>query len=278
MPRFYASTSRGLSHVLAHELKNLDIKVIKEDRQGVEFEGPWTDCVRVNLRSRVATRVSLPVLDFPAYNEQELYDNIMKHDFTKYLKPNQKFMIKAKVKDSKITDQRLVAMKVKDGIADQFTSEFGSRPDVNKDNADVRVFIFGSKNQFRVSVDTTGYSLTQRGYRKDRNEAPLREHIAAGLITLTNWEKDIPLVDPMCGTGTLLIEAALMVKNVWPGTFHKKFSFQNFSHIEQGLFEEELEKCIGEEIEESPLHFYGFDKDGKSIEAAKEKCRESWCC
>lgn len=268
MPQFYASTSSGLSQALADELRSFGLKVGQIDKQGCFFDGPWTDCVKANLRSRVATRISLPVLDFPAYNADDIYNNVKKHDFTKYLTPKLTFSIKAKLNECALKDQRLLAMKVKDVIADQFNEKFGSRPSVDKDTPSVRIFIFGSRNEYRVSVDTTGRSLSQRGYRLDTTEAPLREHVAAGLILMTGWDQKTPLIDPMCGSGTFLIEAALMLKKISTGTFHKKFSFQHFSHIPEDLFDQELEETLALETEESPIKLYGYDISGRNIKAA----------
>ena len=124
-------------------------------------------------------------------------------------------------------------------------------------------------------MDTTGCSLSQRGYRKDSTEAPLREHLAAGLIQLTGWNKKTPLIDPLCGSGTFLIEAALMLKNISPGGFHKKFSFQSFSHIPEKLFDEELEKTMSEENNGPDFNLFGFDKSGKNIEAAKKNAQRA---
>lgn len=270
MPVFYASTSRGLSQPLADELISMGLKVGKVDKQGCSFEGPWSDCAKANLRSRIATRISLPILDFPAYKTDELYNNVKKHDFTKYLTPKMTFSIKAKVNQCSITDQRMLAMKVKDVIADQFNDKFGVRPSVDKNAPNVRFFIFGSRNEYRLSVDTSGQSLSQRGYREESVEAPMREHVAAGLLSLTNWEKDVPLVDPMCGSGTLLIEAALMLKSVAPGTFHKKFSFQNFEHVPPALFDNEIETVMAEENEGPGFKLYGYDKSGRNIHAARK--------
>ncbi len=275
MPQFYASTSMGLSQALADELRSMDIKVGQIDKQGCLFEGPWTDCVKANLRSRIATRISLPVLDFPAYNAEDIYNNVNKHDFTKYLTPELSFAIKAKLNDCAVKDQRLLAMKVKDVIADQFNEKFGKRPDVDKEIPNVRIFIFGSRNEYRVSVDTSGHSLSQRGYRQATTEAPLREHVAAGLLQLTNWDGQTPVVDPMCGSGTFLIEAALKYKKIATGTFHKKFAFQYFSHIPSDLFDEELEKVLAEEIEETEMKFYGFDSSGRNIKAAEQNAERA---
>lgn len=275
MPQFYASTSKGLSEALADELRGFGLKVGKVDQQGLSFEGPWADCAKANLRSRIATRISLPVLDFPAYNADEVYDNVKKHDFTRYLNTEMTFSIKAKLNQCAIKDQRILAMKVKDVIADQFNDKFGMRPSVDKKLPNVRIFIFGSKNEYRLSVDTTGYSLSQRGYRGNTVEAPMREHVAAGLLRLSNWDQETPLVDPMCGSGTLLIEAALMLKNISPGTFHKKFSFQHFSHVPPELFDNELEQVLAEEKETVDIKLYGFDKSGRNIEAAQQNAIEA---
>lgn len=275
MPQFYASTSKGLSEALADELRGFGLKVGKVDQQGLSFEGPWADCAKANLRSRIATRISLPVLDFPAYNADEVYDNVKKHDFTRYLNTEMTFSIKAKLNQCAIKDQRILAMKVKDVIADQFNDKFGMRPSVDKKLPNVRIFIFGSKNEYRLSVDTTGYSLSQRGYRGNTVEAPMREHVAAGLLRLSNWDQKTPLVDPMCGSGTLLIEAALILKNISPGTFHKKFSFQHFSHVPPELFDNELEQVLAEEKETVDMKLYGFDKSGRNIEAAQQNAIEA---
>lgn len=275
MPQFYASTSRGLSEALSQELKEMGLQVSHTDKQGCRFEGPWSDCVKANLRSRLATRIVLPVLDFSAYKPEELYKNVKKHDFTRYLKSEMTFSVKSKTNACVIKDQRLLAMKVKDAIADQFNKKWGVRPSVDKESPDVRFFIFGSKNEYRLSVDTTGYSLSQRGYRKDSLETPLREHLAAGLIWLTGWDKRIPLVDPLCGSGTFLIEAALMLRNISPGGFHKKFSFQSFSHIPEKLFDKELEKVMAEENSGPDFKLFGFDKSWKNIEAAKKNAQRA---
>lgn len=275
MPQFYASTSRGLSESLAQELRELGLKVGKVDQQGCSFEGPWIDCAKANLRSRIATRIALPILDFPAYKEDELYHNVMKHDFTKYLSPKMTFSIKAKLNECAIKDQRMLAMKVKDAIADQFTEKFGERPSIDKKLPSVRFFIFGSKNEYRLSVDTSGQTLSSRGYREETVEAPMREHVAAGLLRLSGWDMKTPLVDPMCGSGTLLIEAALMLKHVSTGTFHKKFSFQHFEHIPPELFDQEVEKALAEEIEAPDFKLYGFDKNGRSVASARRNAEEA---
>ena len=124
-------------------------------------------------------------------------------------------------------------------------------------------------------MDTSGHSLSQRGYREHSVEAPMREHVAAGLLQLSNWDQKSPLMDPMCGSGTLLIEAALMLKSISPGTFHKKFSFQHFEHIPAELFDEEIEKVLAEETDGPDFKLYGFDKSGRNVEAATRNAEDA---
>jgi len=275
VPQFYASSSKGLSEALATELKNLGLEVTETDTFGVKFESNWEGCFKANLCSRLATRISLPVLEFPAYNPDEVYDNVMKHDFTRYLSPEQTLMVHSTVKESSIRDQRILALKVKDAIVDQFRKKHDRRPDVNKDTPDTVFSIFGFKNNFHLSVDTSGAPLTRRGYRKSVVTAPLREHLASGILELTGWDRNTPIVDPMCGSGTFLIEAALMATNVMPGTFRDKFSWQHFSHVDKSPWDGLLEKTLEDESEELDFKFYGFDTDWDALDAAQKNAKRA---
>lgn len=273
MAHFLAVTSKGLGLALKTEIENMDLKVVDAKDTTVTFESNWAGCYRANLRSRVATRILLPVLDFPAYQADDIYNNAIKnHDFTKYMKsPDVTFMVDANVKESKIRDQRIVAMKLKDAIVDQCYKKWDRRPDVDKTNPDLVFFIKLVKNQVSVSISTSGTSLSQRGYRKTRTEAPLREHIAAGLLNLAGWNPSIPLVDLMCGSGTFLIEAALQSKNVYPGADHDTFAFQKFPIFEKEVFEKELNAVLEGETDgpEEPM-IWGYDISGKSLQATRE--------
>ncbi len=242
MPQFFASTARGLVDVLGDELKDMGFDQIKKDIGGVFFETNWAGCYKANLNSRLASRILKPVLDFPAYQPEELYNNILKHDFTKYITADQTLAIEASVHESMMRDQRFLAMKVKDAIVDQFRDKFGKRPSVDNDNAHLRVHIKGFKNQYHVAVDTSGSSLFQRGYRTEQGVAPLKENLAAGLVLLAGWDKKQPLVDFMCGSGTILIEAAMMVLNIAPGIHRKGFAFQSWKGFEKSVWEDVILK------------------------------------
>ncbi|MEK2687809.1 THUMP domain-containing class I SAM-dependent RNA methyltransferase [Bdellovibrio sp. GT3] len=273
MAEFFASTARGLVDPLEQELKDLGLKVTGKTAGGVYFESNWEGCYKANLHSRMASRILKPILDFTAYQPEELYNMILRHDFTKYIKPNQTLSIDVSVGDSKMRDQRFIAMKIKDAVVDQFRDKFGVRPDVDNYNPALRIVVRSVKNQFNVSIDTSGDSLFMRGYRKDVGEAPLKENLAAGLIKLSDWDGKSALVDFMCGSGTFMIEAAMMAKNIAPGINRKRFGFMNLLNFEQDTWDNVVDAAIAGEKEEIETKFYAYDIDNKVLKAAKENAK-----
>ncbi len=269
-------TSRGLGEVLEQELKEMGITNAARGFGGVSFDGNWASCYRANLRSRVATRILLPILDFPAYKPEELYANILKHDFTKYIPPNGTIAVDATVRDSgAFRDQRFVALKVKDAIVDQFREKFDVRPDVDTDDPDLQIVVRAVKNQFSVSIDTSGVPLFKRGYRTGHVEAHVKEHLAAGILKLTGWDGTTPVVDPMCGSGTFLIEAALMALKVSPGMLRQSFAFQRLNGFQKAEWEKEVADAANEELEEIPFKMYGYDIDRNALKVAKANAEEA---
>ncbi|UYL09855.1 THUMP domain-containing protein [Bdellovibrio sp. SKB1291214] len=273
MAEFFASTARGLVDPLEQELKDLGLNVKGKTAGGVYFESNWEGCYKANLHSRMASRILKPIQDFFAYQPEELYAQILRHDFTKYIKPNQTLSIDVSVGDSKMNDQRFIAMKIKDAIVDQFRDKFGVRPDVDNHNPALRVVVRCVKNQFNVSIDTSGDSLFKRGYRKDVGDAPLKENLAAGLIKLSDWDGKTPLVDFMCGSGTFMIEAAMMAKNIAPGINRKRFGFMNLLNFESETWDKVVDEAIAGEKEEIDFKFYAYDIDNKVIKSAKENAK-----
>ncbi len=273
MPEFFASTARGLVEPLETELKDLGLNVTGKYIGGVFFESNWEGCYKANLHSRLASRILKPVLDFTAYQPEELYSQILRHDFTKYIKPNQTISIDASISDSKMRDQRFVAMKVKDAVVDQFREKFGVRPDVDNNNPALRIHVRAIKNQFNVAIDTSGDSLFKRGYRKDVGEAPLKENLAAGLLQLAEWDAQTPIVDFMCGSGTFLIEAAMKALNIAPGINRKGFGFQNWLTYDEAAWEKVVQEALDNEKETLDFKLYGFDIDSKVLKSAKENAK-----
>lgn len=275
MPQFFAVCSRGLQEALVEELKDLNVKDIKTGPGGASFETNWEGCYRVNLQTRIASRILKPVLDFTAYDGDELYSQILRHDFTKYIDLDQTFKVEAMVQDCKVHDQRFVAMRVKDAIADQFREKSGERPNVETKEPDFRVFIRGYKNQYQLSIDTSGDALFMRGYRRETGPAPMKETLAAGLLRMTGWKGDRPIVDPMCGSGTILIEAALMALKVAPGTLRRGFGFEKLKGFDQEAYDRVVEQAAEAELEEVPFKFYGYDTDRKVLTSAKENAKRA---
>ncbi len=275
MPEFFASTPKGLVEALEKELQELDLKVLERTAGGVFFESSWEGAYKANLHSRIASRILKPVLEFVAYQPDELYHNILKHDFTKYIKPNQTICIDATIKESMMRDQRFVAMKIKDAVVDQFRDKFGVRPDVDNENPDLRIHVRAMKNQFMVAIDLSGDSLFMRGYRKEVGEAPLKENLAAGLLALTEWDRKSPLVDFMAGSGTLLIEGAMMALNIAPGVHRKRFGFQRWLNYDKEAWEKLVQEAMDQEKEDADFRFYGYDIDRRMIVVAKDNARSA---
>lgn len=275
MAHFYASCPTGMADLVEKELQSFGLKTWEKTSSGVVFESNWAGCYKANLNSRYASRILKPILDFPAYQNEELYNNIRKHDFTKYIKPTQTISIDVVVKECMLHDQRFVAMKIKDAIVDQFRDKFGTRPDVDTKSPDLRIHVRGIKNQFSVSVDTSGDSLFMRGYRLSTGEAPLKENLAAGLIGLTDWDKKSSIVDLFCGSGTILIEAAMTALNMAPGLQRKRFGFMNLLDFDEQAWEDTVQEAIDGEKEELDFKFYGHDIDKKIVDIAKRNAKSA---
>lgn len=275
MPQFFASAPRGLSDALEIELKELGLNVTGKSQSGVTFESNWEGCYKANLHSRLASRILKPILDFTAYQPEELYKHIQTHDFTKYISVDQTLMVDASTTDSKMHDQRFLAMKVKDAIVDQFRDKYDRRPDVDNQRPDLRVHIRAVKNQFSVAIDTTGASLFQRGYRKEAVEAPMKENLAAGLLRLSEWDRKSPLLDFMVGSGTFLIEGALMAMNIAPGIHRSQFGFMKLANFDQQVWDKVMQEAMDGELEDLPFKFYGWDIDRRAILKARENAKRA---
>lgn len=237
----------------------------------MKFGCSWAECYFLHYKLQSATRIILPVVDFFAYKYEDLYFNVLKkHDFTKYISPQQTLAVEASTTDPALRDQRMVAMKVKDALVDQFRNKFKERPSINTREPDLKVVVKITKSRVGVSIDLTGQPLSFRGYRLEQGEAPLREHIAGGLLRYTQWGPPLYLVDPMCGSGTFLIEAALRVSGGKMQKTSREFAFQKLAN-----FKREVGEVVKQKIASSdcgtlePGLLFGFDKNPAVIEAAK---------
>jgi 23S rRNA G2445 N2-methylase RlmL len=275
MAKFFASCPIGLSDLVEKELKEMGLQTWAKTQAGVVFESNWAGCYKANLHSRFASRILKPLLDFTAFTEEELYNNVRKHDFTKYIREDQTLAIDATVKESNCKDQRYLAMKVKDAIVDQFREKYGTRPDVSNDQPDLKIHIRGYQNQYNMALDTTGNSLFMRGYRSKTGEAPLKENLAAGLIGLSEWDQKTPLLDLFCGSGTLLIEAAMMALKMAPGIHRNHFGFMSLKDFDETVWDQVVAEANENEKETLDFKLFGFDHDKRVIQMAKDNAKNA---
>ena len=282
MPTFLGITSRGLLTPLAEELRNLKVENVKERPEAVEFEATWPELYRLHLQSRIASRFLLPVADFVAYNEDDLYYGILRqHDFTQYITPAQTLRIEAHTRlHRELNDQRFVAMKVKDAVVDQFWAKFDARPAIgDEERADLRVVVRIVGPAVSVAIDLTGETLSARGYRQYAGEAPIRESVAAGLLRLSKWSAPRPLVDPFCGSGTILIEAALTAAGPSASRRRRPFAFERLAGFDAAAWTALTSKTSRRAAPAKPFLF-GYDRDEEVLEKARANARlagvENW--
>lgn len=275
MARYIAQTSRGLSDILEKEIKALGLNVISKSSIGVLFESDLEGMYRANLCLRTATRVIETIHEFKARTPEQLYEGVRRHDFTKYISVKDAFALDVTVRGGVFKDQRFVTLKMKDAIADQFREKFDERPDVDTDNPDLLLMVRVVDDVVSMAIDTSGETLTRRGYRVAQGEAPLREHLGAGLIDLAGWDETQVIYDPMCGSGTIPIEAALKARRIAPGTFRKRFAFQKSPHFDEALWNKVLNQTLGEEKGPMPIKIYGSDMSGRMIKIAKQNAERA---
>ncbi len=269
MYQFYAMTSRGLEDVLTTELLSLGLKAEKAFL-GSQFKGTFEDCVRANIGSRIATRILFELKRFKANNNDELYQQVYDFPFEDYFTNKETIRVNATVLDSFFQDSRFVGLKVKDALVDRFRDKFGDRPSVEKENPDITIHIRVVHNEVFMSIDTSGETLSQRGYRVVTTMAPLREHVGAGLLKLADYNGQISVLDPMCGSGTFVIEAALQALNRYPALDRKKFGFNKLKIFDREMWLKISEEFITQEKETTELKFYGFDTSSQAVDAAKK--------
>lgn len=236
MQLYIAKTLQGLEEVLAKELIALGASHVTVQKRAVEFYGDTALMYAANIYLRTAIKILQPIHTFRAYNEQELYDGIMSFRWDDIMEPDESFVIDNTVFSTTFTHSNYAALKVKDAIVDQFRDKYNKRPDIDKENPTYRFNLRIKENDVIVSLDSSGESLHKRGYRTETHAAPMSEVQAAGLILLSGWDFRSTLYDPMCGSGTLPIEAYMIANNIAPGLIRKTFGFQSWKDYDASLF------------------------------------------
>jgi putative N6-adenine-specific DNA methylase len=268
MRRFFATTFKGLEEVLAGEVAALGGEDVAIAPGGVSFSGDLALCYRANLWLRSANRVVTLLAEFPAPTPAALYDGTREIPWTDLFPPERTIAVDANVRDSGITHSHFAAQKTKDAIVDRFRDATGRRPDVDTVSPDVRIVVRIVRDGCAVSLDTTGESLNRRGYRSAPAEASLKETLAAGLILLTGWQGEQPLIDPACGAGTIPIEAAMIAGNVAPGGFGRTFGFQRLHGHDRKRWEALLSEAREAARHPVPVRIEGSDISPAAVAGA----------
>ena len=261
-----AKTFMGLEEVLAQELTQLGANNVKIGRRMVSFTGDKEMMYRANFQLHTAIRILKPIKHFRASSADDVYETVKNIDWSKYIERGKTFSVDSVVYSEEFRNSRFVTYKVKDAIVDQFRETTGTRPNISISNPDIRLHIHISDDQATLSLDSSGESLHRRGYRQETTEAPLNEVLAAGMILKTGWKGEKDFIDPMCGSGTLLIEAALIARNISPGVFRKEFAFEKWNDFDAELFDNIYNDDSRER--EFEHHIYGYDIDMRAVNTA----------
>ena len=271
--KMVAKTLYGLEDVLAKELNAIGAENVETGRRMVSFSGDKAMLYKANFACRTALRVLMPVSEFKAGDADAVYQEVKRIEWDKYLSPEKTFSVDSVVYSDSFNHSKFVAYRTKDAIADYFNDKYEKRPSVRVNNPDVYINIHISHNDCTISLDSSGESLHKRGYRVSQVEAPLNEVLAAGMILKTGWCGESDFIDPMCGSGTLLIEAAMIALNIPPGIFQNEYAFEHWPDFDGDLFDE----VCNDEYEERKFEFkcFGSDISPVAIEKAKKNVQNA---
>lgn len=271
--KMVAKTLMGLEDILAEELTELGANNIEIGKRMVSFTGDLAVMYRANVCCRTALRILRPVYSFKARDTDDIYKKVKAMNWAEHLTQGCTFAIDAVTFSDVFNHSKFVAYRVKDAIVDYFMQRTGKRPSVDTDNPDLLINFHIAQNTCTLSFDSSGESLHKRGYRVEQTEAPLNEVLAAGMILKTHWRGETVFIDPMCGSGTLLIEAALIATNTPPGIYRKGFAFEKWKNFNKDLFE----TIYNDDSKERVFNFkiYGSDVSADAIEIARRNVKSA---
>jgi len=271
--RFFASAPRGLEHLLLEEVSSLGGVAPAAVPGGVAFSGDWTTCYRVNFWSRIASRVLWRIAAFDYQDGQDVYAAAGAIDWLQYFTVERTLRVNVTAQRSPLQSLEFATLRIKDAICDRFRDRVGRRPDVDRAHPDVRVHAFLEGSHATLYLDTSGEALFKRGWRHGATDAPLRENLAAGIIKLTQWKPDEPLLDPMCGGGTLLVEAAAMARARAPGA-RRSFGFEKLLVLDGPAWEAVRAEEKTRDQQLNP-RLFGSDTDPRALKAARRNLAEA---
>lgn len=266
-----AKTYYGMEPVLAQELTQLGADNVEIGRRMVSYTGDKALMYRANLALRSAIRILKPIKSFRAKDADEVYDAVKKIHWEEYMSTSTTFSIDATVNSESFRHSKFVAYRTKDAIVDRFMESTGKRPSVRQSHPDLYINVHISHNECNISLDSSGESLHRRGYRNEQNEAPISEALAAGMLLTAGWKGETDFVDPMCGSGTFLIEAALIALNIPPSIYRKQFAFEKWNDFDADLFDE----IYNDDSQERQFNhkIYGFDINRRTVEIARQNVK-----
>lgn len=276
---YFATATRGFEEMLKTELEQICGAECKVAQGGVHFTTTQKGAYQALLHSRLASRILLPLITTKIFSDTDLYASIIAFNWAELFDPRDTFYIDFNGTNREIRNTQFGAMRVKDGIVDYFERKGFARPTVDKENPDVRIHVYLDRENLVVSLDLSGDALHIRGYREDTGKAPLRETLAAAIVLRSGWQKGMPLVDPMCGSGTLLIEAAQMAANIAPQLHRKYWGFNAWKGHQQAVWKEVLDEAfnnvgVNSNSPETPM-FFGFDLDHRVLAKAKQNAKNA---
>ena len=272
--KMIAKTFFGFEEILAKELQQLGAQEVELGTRMVSFKGDKGLMYKANLACRTALKILKPIYYFRAKDELSLYKGIQGVNWSAYLSANQTFVIDTTIHSDNFKHSQFVSQKCKDAIVDQFRDKFGQRPSVEKDFPDLRINVHIDRDQVSVALDTSGNSLHQRGYKTATNIAPINEVLAAGMLLLSGWEGNSDFLDPMCGSGTILAEAAMIACNIPANINRKEFAFEKWNDWDNNLFDQ-ISAALLKKVREFHYTITGFDKAPSAVEKAKTNIKNA---
>ena len=272
--KMVAKTLFGFEEILAKELAQLGAQNIEAGTRMVSFVGDKGFMYKANLALRTALKILKPIYQFRAFNEASLYKGIQGVDWSKYLSAHQSFVVDVTLHSDHFNHSQFVALKTKDAIVDQFREKFGKRPNIDKDFPDLRINVHIDRDQCSVSLDSSGDSLHHRGYKTATNIAPINEVLAAGMLLLSGWDGQGDFIDPMCGSGTILAEAAMIACNIPANINRKEFAFERWNDWDNALFDQIMDSLM-KKVKEFHYTITGYDKAPSAVMKAKDNIRNA---
>lgn len=258
----------GLEQILAEEIKKLGGKNVEIKNRAVNCEGDLGFLYKINYSARTALKILVPVFEFKAFNQHQFYTKLSAIAWEEYMDVDQSFAIDSTVNSETFKHSQFVTLKMKDAIVDYFQDKFKKRPNVETRNPDIKFHLHIDRELVTVSLDSSGDPLFKRGYRKEQGEAPINEVLASGMLQLAGWDGKGNFLDPMCGSGTLLVEAAMIAMDLPAQTFRRGFAFQNWSNYDGDLFAKIREVRINR-VKEFTGKIIGYDIDARMLNAAR---------